>query len=327
MDDAIDVIGLVLGMRMEGADTHKQLVDRLAELAATSPQAAPGPVLHLEQPDRSLARLRRAKGLPLVEDLERGLRAVRHLVDYAASRSVPTAGPRCRRRQHATLPAGRVLTEAASKKILGQAGLPVTLRGPGATPLRPRAWPARSMAGWRSRSSRAIYRTNPTSAACISAPRPPRPKATPHGCSTTPERLPGCADRRRAGSGNGGGRRRVHSRHDLRRPIRPADRSGRRRRHGRDFQGRGGSLPPLSRGRRRHDGRPQGSKLLDGFRGAPGLDRDALIDCCVRFAEFVAATDGQYRGDRPQPGIRPRQGKGVRIADALIITRIDEEES
>ena len=36
------------------------------------------------------------------------------------------------------------------------------------------------------------------------------------------------------------------------------------------------------------------SKLLDGFRGAAPRDVDALVDCCLRFAEFVVATDGRF---------------------------------
>src|SRR5262249_41638187 len=73
----------------------------------------------------------RARDLPLVEDLEGGLRAVRRLVDYAAFRRRADDGPRgaptgrpCSGRT--APPARRVLTEAESKKLLGAAGLPVT---------------------------------------------------------------------------------------------------------------------------------------------------------------------------------------------------------
>ena len=61
--------------------------------------------------------------------------------------------------------------------------------------------------------------------------------------------------------------------------------------------------------------------MLDGFRGASPRDVDALIDCCVRFGDFVAATDGQYAAIDLNPVlVRPR-GQGVRIADALMETR------
>src|SRR5262249_52267846 len=68
-----------------------------------------------------------ARGLALVDDLERGLKAVRQLVDYAAfRRSAARPAATAKPVQLAVLPPGRVLTEADSKKILGAAGLPVT---------------------------------------------------------------------------------------------------------------------------------------------------------------------------------------------------------
>jgi acetyltransferase len=61
--------------------------------------------------------------------------------------------------------------------------------------------------------------------------------------------------------------------------------------------------------------------LLDGFRGAPPRDLDALVDCCVRFGDFVAATDGQYAAIDLNPVLVRARGRGVRIADALMETR------
>ena len=69
------------------------------------------------------------------------------------------------------------------------------------------------------------------------------------------------------------------------------------------------------------------SKLLDGFRGAPPRDVEALIDCCVRFADFVVATDGQFAAIDLNPVFVCARGRGVRIADALIETRASEEET
>ena len=63
------------------------------------------------------------------------------------------------------------------------------------------------------------------------------------------------------------------------------------------------------------------STLLDGFRGAPPRDLDALVDCCVRFGDFVAATDGQYAAIDLNPVLVRARGYGVRIADALMETR------
>src|SRR5438067_4233245 len=84
--DGIDVIGLVLGMRADGWDSHRELVDRMAETAKGSGK----PLVVVSFMGNSLTRhwrgYAKARGLPLVEDLERGLKAVRHLIDYAAFR-------------------------------------------------------------------------------------------------------------------------------------------------------------------------------------------------------------------------------------------------
>jgi len=63
------------------------------------------------------------------------------------------------------------------------------------------------------------------------------------------------------------------------------------------------------------------SKLLDGFRGSAPGDVDALVDCCVRFGEFVAATDGAFAAIDLNPVFVCARGRGVRIADALIEPR------
>src|SRR5262249_39718748 len=63
------------------------------------------------------------------------------------------------------------------------------------------------------------------------------------------------------------------------------------------------------------------AKLRDGLRGGPPRDVDALIDCCVRFGDFVAATDGQYAAIDLNPILVCARGRGVRIADALMELR------
>jgi hypothetical protein len=61
-------------------------------------------------------------------------------------------------------------------------------------------------------------------------------------------------------------------------------------------------------------------KLLDGFRGAPPRDVDALVECCRRFADFVMATDGAFAAIDLNPVFVCARGRGVRIADALMET-------
>jgi hypothetical protein len=60
---------------------------------------------------------------------------------------------------------------------------------------------------------------------------------------------------------------------------------------------------------------------LDAFRGAPPRDVDALVDCVMRFADFVVATDGRFAAIDLNPVFVCARGAGVRIADALIETR------
>ena len=60
------------------------------------------------------------------------------------------------------------------------------------------------------------------------------------------------------------------------------------------------------------------SKLLAGFRGAPPRDVDALVACCLRFAEFAVATDGQFAAIDLNPVFACARGRGVRIGDALM---------
>jgi hypothetical protein len=60
-------------------------------------------------------------------------------------------------------------------------------------------------------------------------------------------------------------------------------------------------------------------KLLEGYRGAPAGDIDALVKCLMQFSDFVAQTDGQFAAIDINPVIVLPKGKGVRIADALII--------
>src|SRR5262249_20949049 len=66
------------------------------------------------------------------------------------------------------------------------------------------------------------------------------------------------------------------------------------------------------------------SALLDGFRGAAPRDVDALVDCCVRVADFVVADDGKFAAIDLNPVFVRARGRGVLIADALIETKVNE---
>ena len=322
-DDGVDVIGLVLGMRGDGWDSHQELVDRLAAAV----KGARKPVMVVSFMSNSLTRhwcgYAQANGLPLVEDLERGLKAVRHLIDYAAFRRSPegrTVAPA----QAVTLPQARVLTEAQSKKILGAAGLPVTrealARDPseavrlaaeigGAVALKVQSPDIahKSDIGGVHLGARTAAEVEAAARKVFDNARRNCPGATIDGILVQEmvedgvEFILGMTYDETFGPmvvcGAGGVTVEV-------------------------FKDAAVLLPPFSAEEARAAIRSlKVAKLLDGFRGAPPRDLDALVDCCVRFGDFVAATDGQYAAIDLNPILVCARGRGVRIADALMETR------
>jgi acyl-CoA synthetase (NDP forming) len=322
-DDGVDVIGLVLGMRGDGWDSHQELVDRLAAAA----KGAKKPLMVVSFMSNSLTRHWRgyaqANGLPLVEDLERGLKAVRHLIDYAAFRRSPemcAVAPV----QPVTQPRARVLTEAQSKAILGTAGLPVTREAVARDPAEAVRLAAEigGAVALKIQSAEIAHKSdiggvhlNARTAAEVEAgarkvfdnARRNCPGATIEGILVQEmvgdgvELILGMTYDETFGPlvvcGAGGVTVEV-------------------------FKDAAVLLPPFSADEARaaiHSLKV--AKLLDGFRGVPPRDVDALIECCVRFGDFVAWTDGQYAAIDLNPVlVRPR-GQGVRIADALMETR------
>jgi acetate---CoA ligase (ADP-forming) len=327
-DDGIDVIALVLGMRADGWDSHQELVDRLAAVA----RAARKPVLLVSFMSNSLTRHWRsysqANALPLVEDLERGLAAIRNLIAYAAfrrriaHRRPPTFKPAACI-DVAALPARRVLTEAESKQILAGAGLPVTRE---------------SLAGSPAEAVRIAAEIGGAVAVKVQSPDIPHKSdiGGVHLGAATPAEVEAAA-------------RQVLE--NARRNCPQATIDGilvqEMVADGVEFIlgmtydpqfgplivcGAGGVtvevfkdaavlLPPFGR----DDvtaalGSLKVMKLLDGFRGAPPRDIDALIECCLRFAAFVVATDGRFAAIDLNPVFVCARGGGVRIADALMET-------
>jgi acetate---CoA ligase (ADP-forming) len=322
-DDGVDVIGLVLGMRGDGWDSHQELVDRLAAAV----KGARKPVMVVSFMSNSLTRHWRgyaqANGLPLVEDLERGLKAVRHLIDYAAFRRSPerrTVAPA----QAVTLPQARLLTEAQSKKILGAAGLPVTREALARDPSEAVRLAAeiggvvvlkvqsadivhKSDIGGVHLGARTAAEVEAAARKVFDNARRNCPGATIDGILVQEmvedgvEFILGMTYDETFGPmvvcGAGGVTVEV-------------------------FKDAAVLLPPFSAEEARAAIRSlKVAKLLNEFRGAPPRDLDALVDCCVRFGDFVAATDGQYAAIDLNPILVCARGRGVRIADALMETR------
>jgi acetyltransferase len=315
-------------MRADGWDSHQELVDRLADAAARADK----PVLLVSFMSNSLTRHWRgysaARGLPLVEDLERGLAAVRHLVDYAAFRRRAVEPQRVPHAARVALPAGRTLTEAASKAILGKAGLPVTrealartpaeavriaadIGGPVALKVQSADIPHKSDVGGVRLGARGAAEVEAAARQVLDNARKACPQAAIDGVLVQEmvedgiEFILGMTYDATFGPlivcGAGGIMVEV-------------------------FKDAAVGLPPLTAGDvRRMLGSLKVSKLFDGFRGAPARDVDALVDCCLRFSDFVVATDGAIAAIDLNPVFVRARGQGVRVADALIETRAPGE--
>ncbi len=326
-DDDIDLIGLVLGMRADGWDSHQDLLERLAAAARGTQK----PVLLVSFMSNSLTRHWRAfsqsSGLPLVEDLARGLAAVRHLVDYAAFRRRAAAaavrGHAAAKIDLGPIPSGRTLTEAESKQILAKVGLPVTRERLAHTPAEAARLAAQlgGAVALKVQSADiphkydiggvhlgAIGATQVKAAAekVLENARRNCPQATIDGVlvqemvTDAVEFFLGMTYDAQFGPlvvcGAGGVTVEVFK--DTAVLLPPVDRED--------------ILAALERLRAK--------ALLEGFRGAPPRDVEALVACCVRFAEFLLATDGAFAAIDLNPVLVCARGRGVRIADALIVT-------
>jgi acetyltransferase len=334
-DDGIDVIGLVLGMRMEGAESHQALIDSLAQAAASATK----PLMVVSFISNSLTghwRDYAAKhGLPLVEDLERGMKAIRHLIDYAAMRRTDMASTQVSLRSGSAvprwdLPPGQTLTEAQSKAILSKAGLPVTKEFLARTPAEAAALfadiggkvvlkvqspdiPHKSDVGGVYLGARNAEEVEKAATQILANALKACPTAVIDGLLVAEmvedgtEFILGMTYDEQFGPmivcGAGGVTVEV-------------------------FKDVAVRLPPLSA----QDARTmlyelKASKFLDGFRGAAPRDVDAFIDCIVRFSDFVAASDGEFAAIDLNPVFICAHGKGVRIADALIVTNSPMKET
>jgi len=326
-DDSIDVIGLVLGMRAEGWDSHQDLVDRLAAAA----KGAAKPVLIVSFMSNSLTRhwrgYARTHALPILEDLERGLAAVRHLVDYAAfrrRRAEPSRGAQVTPLDLAALPARRVLTEAESKTILAKAGLPVTreelarnpeeavriaasIGAPVALKIQSPEIPHKSDVGGVHLGARTAAEVEAAARQVLANAKRHCPQAVIDGILVQEmvadgvEFILGMTYDEQFGPlivcGAGGVTVEV-------------------------FKDGAVLLPPFGKEEVAEAiGRLKSAKLLAEFRGAPARDIEALAECCAAFARFVVATDGRFAAIDLNPVFVCSRGCGVRIADALIEMR------
>ena len=65
----------------------------------------------------------------------------------------------------------------------------------------------------------------------------------------------------------------------------------------------------------------QGAKLLQGFRGRPRADIDALADTLVRTSQMAVHLEGRLEELDINPLVVLPSGQGVRALDALVVLR------
>ena len=320
-DERIDVIGLVLGMRMNGAASHEDLVRRMAQRARTAEK----PLVALSFISNSLTGKWRQFALehrlPLLEDLERGLKAIGRLIAFSTFE--PRQAPGAAADRSASAPHAQTLSEAASKKILAAEGFPVTREALAKDPAHARRLAA-TIDG----------------AVAIKIQSPDIPHKSDIGgvvlgvCE--PEAVEKAASRvianaRRAAPdaviegvlvqemiGDG---IEVIVGMTLDSQLGPLIVLGAGGVSVEIFKDVAVRLAPLTRADAvEMIGGLRVKTLLAGFRGAPPCDTEALIEFCVRFSEFVARTDGQFSAIDINPLMVRAQGEGVCIADAMIVT-------
>ena len=65
----------------------------------------------------------------------------------------------------------------------------------------------------------------------------------------------------------------------------------------------------------------KGYAMLQGVRGAPPADEEALVEALTRLSAFAAAQDGALESIDVNPFIVLPKGQGALAVDALIETR------
>ena len=332
-DDDFNVIGLVLGMRADGAESHQTLID---QMAALSQQGIDKPMMVVSFMSTGSSKLwrgfARKYGFALLDNLDRGMKAVRCLIDYATYRrrgeSNEPVGPMLNDLSLPPVPPGKTLTEEESKKLLALAGLPVThealarseqeaidlaarMEGSVALKVQSPDIPHKSDVGGVFLGVRGANEVARGYRQILENAKRACPDADIRGVlvqevvEAGPEFILGMTYDPHFGPivviGAGGVAVEI-------------------------FKDAAVGVPPLTRSDvMRMINSLKAARLLQGFRGEPPADTEALIHCCQRFAAFVAATDGQFAAIDLNPVIVLRRGHGVRIADALIVPRAARE--
>jgi len=66
-------------------------------------------------------------------------------------------------------------------------------------------------------------------------------------------------------------------------------------------------------------GEIRGRKILEGWRGAPPADTDAIVDAIVKLAELARDHGGELRELDVNPVMVFPRGQGLKALDALVV--------
>ncbi len=322
-DDNVDLIAMVF--RLTPSPRHVELLRNFADRAKASAK----PIIFTSTVTYTAALFREAapdlNDFPILEDLERGQRAIARLVSYGLYlQKLKTAQPRIAVEAAASAASGvrTSLTEFESKAVLARFGLPVTqellartadeaaqlsaqIGYPVALKIQSPDVPHKSDAGGVVLNVRSAGEAQEAFGRIIASVAKAHPHAAVDGVLVQEmvppgvEMILGMNRDEQLGPiivcGLGGIFVEVLKDVSLRFP--PLDQSDAR-----------AMLKEI-----------KGAKLLEGYRGAPPCDVEALIETLVAFGRMVAATDGQYDAIDINPLIVGPVGRGVKVADAVII--------
>lgn len=321
-DDGIDLVGLALSTKRVHVPTQKKLLDQVAACARTTTK----PLFVLSLVSNGLTADCRTfsadTGVPMLEDVAGGMKAVRRLVDYAAFR---------RKDGRTRMPASSVdfrppegagaLTEHESKRILEHTGIPMTRE---------------ELAGTPEQAVEIAVRLGLPVALKVQSPDVPHKSdagGVHLGAATAGEvetaylrvvrnvqaahpdaRIDGVLVQEMVTDGL---EILVGMVHDPQ--FGPLVTLGLGGVYVEVFRDAAFRLPPLDE----EDVRGmlaelRGGALLSGLRGGEPRDVDALVDCVVRFGDFVTHNAGRFTAVEMNPVMVRPEGRGVAVADALI---------
>ena len=321
-DDDIDLVGMALSVKRTTAPGQQKLLDQVAACAKTTPK----PMFVLSLASNSLTGDCRTfsgeTGVPILEDVAGGMKALRKLVDYAAFRRREKPARKTAASVDFRPPPGAgALTEYDSKRILAGTGIATTREELAETPEQ-----AVEIAGDIG---------HPVALKVQSPDVPHKSDAggVHLGAATAEEvetaylrvirnvkavhrdaRIDGVLVQEMVSDGL---EVIVGMVHDPQ--FGPLVMLGLGGIYVEVFKDAAFRLAPLDE----EDVREmlaelRGGALLSGVRGREPRDVDALVQCVVRFGDFVAHNAGRFTAVEMNPVMVRPQGRGVAVADALI---------